>query len=44
MRKGKLERNLSAILYDKQLSGKKLLKLRKSFQEVAQTLQNDRKK
>lgn len=44
MRKGKLERSLLTVLYDKQISGKKFLKIKKSFQEVTQTLQNDRKK
>lgn len=44
MRKGKLERNLSAALYDRQISGKKFLKIKKSFQEVTQTLQSERKK
>lgn len=44
MRKGKMERSLSAFLYDKQISGKKFLKIKKSFQEVTQALQSERKK
>lgn len=44
MKRNKLERRVSAVLYDKQITGKKFLSVKKSFQEVAQFLQSDRKK
>ncbi len=44
MRKGRLTRNISTILYDRQITGKKFKTVKKSFQEVVQTLQGERKK
>lgn len=44
MRKGRMERNIAAMLYDRQISGKKFKTVKKSFQEVVQVLQSERKK
>ena len=40
MRKGRLTRNISTILYDRQITGKKFKTVKKSFQEVAESFSN----
>lgn len=44
MRKGKMGRSISAMLYDHQITGKQFLLMKKSFQEVVQILQKEKKK
>ena len=44
MRKRKLGRSISVKLYDYQITGKCFAAVRKSFQEVVQVLQNEKKK
>ncbi len=44
MKQGKIKQSLGRFLYDKQIGSKQLSTARKSFQEVAKTLQGERGK